>query len=469
MDTDTLYLYHEKSYTKLDELHKYTGLTNLSISYDLYKLPEQLIFATKLNNLEIFMSKIMDVSYDIIRQLTNLQQLHLTENNIENLPEEFKDLTNLRTLSLNMNKFEHIPDAIFNLSNLEYLNLSDNNIKSVSYELSNLVNLTDLKLKNTNISYIPDEIGKLTKLINLNATFNFIEKIPIQIENLINLNTLKLSNNNIEEIPEEFYKLTNMKEIDFSKNNILTISKNIQHLTNLEKLNIHTNCITVIPIEIIHCINLQILSYHSNEIKYIPPQVVRFLNRLVNTMDIEIYYDEQNVHNHSIQQSISISISNIMATPLKSTETIIMDEILMDDILTSKTKELLIEYSNNPDHHSVLLITFKELLLYVWELIQKNEHKNEIKTILNNEILDAECKCFTGRLTRLLNCLNGFNNLIEIKISDNQQIGNIIVLLKNELELKNEYTIEKHKQMVISELKERGYDDSMIEEWVNYI
>ena len=158
-----------------------------------------------------------------------------------------------------------------------------------------------------------------------------------------------------------------------------------------------------------------------------------------------------------------------MATPLNTNEEIIAKEILNDDILTSKTKELLIEYSNNPDYHSVLLITFKELLLYVWELIQENENRNEIKAILNNEILDAECKCFTGRLTRLLNCLNGFNDLIEIKISDNQQIGNIIILVKNELDLRNDYTIEKHKQLVRKELNERGYDDKTIEEWINYI
>jgi len=469
MNTDTLHLYHELSYTKLNELNKYTKLTSLSVSYDLYKLPEQLIFATKLEYLEIFMSKIVNVSDYIIKQLTNLKNLHLTDNNIRKLSKGFKDLTNLHSLSLNKNEFEHIPSAILKLSNLEYLNLSDNNIKSVSKKLCNLVNLTELMLKNTNISYIPDEIGKLTKLIKLNATFNFIEKIPKQIEKLTNLNTLKLSYNIIEEIPEELFKLTNIKEIDFSKNKISTISKNVRNLTNLEQLHINTNNITVIPIEIIHCINLQLFSYNNNEIDYIPLQVMRFLNRRMNTIEMEVYNDNQNVHNHSIQLSISTSISKIMATPLKSTEELIMNEILTDVILTSKTKELLIEYSNNQEYHSVLFITFKELLFYIWELIQENEHRNEIKAILNNEILDAEYKCFTGRLSRLLNCLNGFNDLIEIKISDNQQIGNIIVLLKNELDLRNEYTMEKHKQLVEIELRERGYDDKIIGEWIEHI
>jgi hypothetical protein len=189
----------------------------------------------------------------------------------------------------------------------------------------------------------------------------------------------------------------------------------------------------------------------------------------MNKTEFQVYNDGQNVHNHSIQQSIGNSISKIMANPLKSDEDTIMDEIIDDDILTDKTKDLLLEYSDDQDYHSVLLITFNELLLYVWELIQENENRDEIKKILNNEILDAECKCFTGRLSRLLNCLNGFNDLIEIKISDNQQIGNIVILIKNDLDLKNEYTIEKHKQLVEIEMKERGYDDKTIEEWIEFI
>ena len=42
----------------------------------------------------------------------------------------------------------------------------------------------------------------------------------------------------------------------------------------------------------------------------------------------------------------------------------------------------------------------------------------------------TECKCFTGRISRLVNCLNGFTDLVNINIEDNQQIGNIIVIIK---------------------------------------
>ena len=153
-----------------------------------------------------------------------------------------------------------------------------------------------------------------------------------------------------------------------------------------------------------------------------------------------------------------------MNQDIKYDEDKIMHEILNDNILTCK--ELLIEYCNCKDYHSTLLITFKELLCYVWTLINNND---EIKKILNIEILDSECKCFTGRLSRLVNCLNGYCDFVQIKIADNQQISNVITTIKNKLELENKYTIDKQKNDVINELSERGYSDEIINEWIKYI
>ena len=84
-------------------------------------------------------------------------------------------------------------------------------------------------------------------------------------------------------------------------------------------------------------------------------------------------------------------------------------------------------------------------------------------------MLDSECKCFTGRITRLVNCLNGLSDLVKINISDNQQIGNIIIIIKEQLGNNSNYTIEKHKELVKNELQERGYNENIINEWLDYI
>jgi hypothetical protein len=96
-----------------------------------------------------------------------------------------------------------------------------------------------------------------------------------------------------------------------------------------------------------------------------------------------------------------------------------------------------------------------------------NKDKDEIKKVLNVEMNDSICKCFTGRMSRLINCLNGFDELVSITMADNEQLGQIISLIANKLG--NEYTVEKHRELVKQEMEERGYDEKVIEEWISYI
>ncbi len=47
--------------------------------------------------------------------------------------------------------------------------------------------------------------------------------------------------------------------------------------------------------------------------------------------------------------------------------------------------------------------------------------------------------------------------------------GNIIILVKNKLELTGTYTVEQHKIEVEKELLERNYDLETIKTWLEYI
>jgi hypothetical protein len=102
-------------------------------------------------------------------------------------------------------------------------------------------------------------------------------------------------------------------------------------------------------------------------------------------------------------------------------------------------------------------------------LVKQNNHSNKIFAIMNIEMNDALCKCFTGRISRLVNCLNGFNTNIKINISDNEQIGNIIILIKNKLIEENRYNLKIHKQLVIENLLDKQYDMTTINEWLEYL
>jgi hypothetical protein len=183
-----------------------------------------------------------------------------------------------------------------------------------------------------------------------------------------------------------------------------------------------------------------------------------------------VYADRQNVHNHSIQESIRNSVKKILAIkPVICVADDITDYILQDTILTEKTKEILMEYQSSTEVYSILNITFAELLLYVINRIEINKDKDEIKNILNTEMNESVCMCFTGRLSRLVNCLAGFDPLVEIQIADNEQIANVIATMANNLRDINRYTLELHKEMVTKQMEILGYSSIIIEEWINNI
>ena len=142
----------------------------------------------------------------------------------------------------------------------------------------------------------------------------------------------------------------------------------------------------------------------------------------------------------------------------------LIEEIINDSILTKTCKESLLEYSKMDDVHSTLNVTFKEALLSVWSIIRDHENKDEIKNILSQEMLDSMCKCFTGRLSRLVNCLNGFDERVTIKIEDSQEISNVIITFKQRYS-----NIDELKEAVKIELLNRGYPENVIQEWIAYI
>lgn len=111
----------------------------------------------------------------------------------------------------------------------------------------------------------------------------------------------------------------------------------------------------------------------------------------------------------------------------------------------------------------------------VWTVIkEKTKHEqSEIKKILKTELNDSLNKCFTGRMTRLLNSLNGFDDRVNIKISDSLEISNIIILIRNKPNYTNYENDEQIKSLLKEEIKkelsERGYIDDEIEIWLRYL
>jgi len=245
-------------------------------------------------------------------------------------------------------------------------------------------------------------------------------------------------------------------------NYLIYFDNSVINQANLKELYMFHNKLTSLPVSLIGLHNLYILIIHNNPIEYTSQILPRFIeevhNRRTRFNSGLIYNDTQSVHNSSIQKSVYDSLYRILS------DKVLQDFILNNEVLSGSCKQALIEYSEYLTIHSLLKVTFKETLGVVLSIIIRHPEKNEILQILNQEMSDAMCMCFTGRMTRLLNTLNGFDPRVFINISDNEQIAAII-----EIARKKTNDTSEQRELVTNEMTERGYSNETIDEWTQYL
>merc|ERR1712023_224237 len=236
--------------------------------------------------------------------------------------------------------------------------------------------------------------------------------------------------------------------------------------TRITTLDLSNNQITRLPAELTQCPpTLTDFEYYGNPIDYIPPNVQRWLGRFQQQQNAQIHQDSQNVHNRQIQQCIKDSLNKIIdATwgPKYQSLEEVRDVILSDSILSARCKTQLVEYALDNSVHSELGLTFAEALQYIFTRIDLNTaNGDDIKRILNQEMTDALCMCFTGRISRLLNCLTGIDPLVHIHIVN---LSDMFTNVGKRLIEQRNYTTEGHQCQFEKELEE-DYGYEMTEEF----
>jgi Leucine-rich repeat (LRR) protein len=424
--------------------------------------------------LDLSHKKLKEIPKEIF-DLMEITKLDLSFNQLTSLPPEIGKLVNLEGLDVSDNRLTSLPSEIWKLVNLKELWVSHNQLTSLPSAICDnqtefdgvggigkLVNLIDLSVSDNRLTSLPSDIGKLVNLENFFVSDNQLTSLPSAIGELINLEKLVVSNNQLASLPSEIGKLVNLKELSVEGNQLTSIPSEIGELVNLEELDVSHNKLTSLPSEIGLLRNLIYLFYSNNPIEYIPPQVQRLIDRLRKNGQ-EVYRDKQSVHNSGIQTSFKETVLRLSNKKPKLNIDQTVEEILMSSLLDD-SKSSIIDYCSSKDIHSELNMTYSELLVLVWDRIRNHCYRKEILKVLDTELTDSECKCFTGRITRLVNCLNGFDTDVIIGISDNEQLSNLMVLINNKYD-----NIEDKKQELIKAMKERGFSQEKIDEWVGYI
>ncbi|KAJ0005150.1 hypothetical protein NQD34_011363 [Periophthalmus magnuspinnatus] len=130
-----------------------------------------------------------------ILKLSNIDELDLSRNQIENIPNNIGDFQSLKVLDVHSNKLKSIPEAMGNLKNLEHLNLSNNFINT-----------------------LPSTVGSLTHLKVFNVGLNHLDFLPTSMEKLKNLEELGLFDNQFKTLPSFVNDLPSLIKLNLRRN-----------------------------------------------------------------------------------------------------------------------------------------------------------------------------------------------------------------------------------------------------------
>ncbi|XP_059215446.1 leucine-rich repeat-containing protein 18 [Centropristis striata] len=142
-------------------------------------------------------------------KLTNVDELDLSRNLIQKLPENIGNFTSLRWLDLHSNKLESVPESIGNLVGLTHLNLSNNRLISAS---------------------LPSTIGYLTNLKSVNLGMNQLDTLPTSMMALDSLQELCLFDNLFISLPEFVKLLRNITKLNVKRNPLSYVQEDSEEM-----------------------------------------------------------------------------------------------------------------------------------------------------------------------------------------------------------------------------------------------
>lgn len=151
------------------------------------------------------------------------RRLNLSNMGITIFPKCLLKLTNVDELDLSRNLIQKLPDNIGNFSSLRWLDLHSNRLESVPESIGCLVGLTHLNFSNNRLTSagLPSTLGFLTSLKSLNLGMNQLDTLPPTIVALDSLQELGLFDNLFIKLPEFLTVLRNLTKVNMKQNPLL--------------------------------------------------------------------------------------------------------------------------------------------------------------------------------------------------------------------------------------------------------
>ena len=208
---------------------------------------------------------------DSLCNLKSLRRLTVNSNRLVKLPERIGDLKRLELLNLSSNKLQEIPDSLVELFRLTHLLLQCNNIRYLPVEMGSCRALKRLDVRSNSLAELPLTIFKCQYLTHIFASNNVMRCLPLLIGSCSALTLLDVARNNLHTFPDTFGKLSSLILIDASENEITYFGDAVfAGLVNLQRANFSKNRLETLPRSFGRNAELQVLDLSSNRLTSLP-------------------------------------------------------------------------------------------------------------------------------------------------------------------------------------------------------
>ncbi|HEX5706065.1 MAG TPA: leucine-rich repeat protein, partial [Pyrinomonadaceae bacterium] len=132
---------------------------------------------------------------------------------LDELPESLSQLTQLESLNLSDNQLTELPESLSRLTQLKSLNLSHNRLTELPEWMGQLARLNTLKLSGNRLTELPESLGQLTQLVTFDVLANQLTELPESLGELTKLEWVDLSGNqlsSLSEFPVRWHRLTHL-------------------------------------------------------------------------------------------------------------------------------------------------------------------------------------------------------------------------------------------------------------------
>ncbi|XP_010598948.1 osteomodulin [Loxodonta africana] len=254
------------------------------------------INATHLKEINLSHNKIKShkIDHGVFTKFSNLLQLHLEHNNLEEFP--FPLPKSLERLLLGYNEISRLQtNAMDGLINLTMLDLCYNHLHDSMFKektLFKMKKLMQLNLCSNRLESMPPNLP--SSLMYLSLENNSIASIPENyFKELPELRTLRMSHNKLQDIPYNIFNLSNLRELNIGHNKLkqaFYIPRNLEHLyieyNEIENINATVMCPSINPL---HYNHLTYIRADQNKLKEPISSYIFFCFPHMHT----IYYGEQ--------------------------------------------------------------------------------------------------------------------------------------------------------------------------------